>query len=201
VSPVAAPEAPARREEILAAALAAFTEKGFAAATIEDVRSRSRASTGSIYHHFGGKEGLAAAIYVEGLRDYQQGFLRRLRSARDPERAVKEVVRHHLRWVERNSDLARFIFGRRETEVLAATKEPMRELNRRLLTEAAELLEPWFAHGALERLPLDVFNAVLIGPSQEFARHWLAGRTKTPIRSAERVLADAAWDALRGKGD
>lgn len=196
----AALASPGRREEILSAALAAFAEKGFAAATIEDVRRLSGASTGSIYHHFGGKEGLAAALYVEGLADYQQGFLRRLRAARDPEQAVKGLVRHHLRWAERNPDLARFIMGRRETEVIAATEEPMRELNRAFMAEATTLLEPWVARGALKRLPLDVFDAVLLGPGHEFTRHWLAGRAKTPISSAERSLADAAWDALRGEG-
>jgi AcrR family transcriptional regulator len=190
----------ARREEILSAALEAFVEKGFAAATIEDVRQASGASTGSIYHHFGGKEGLAAALYVEGLRGYQQDFLRRLFAARGPEAAVKVLVRHHLRWVEANPELAGFILGRRETEVLAATEGPMRELNRAFLAQVTERLEPWFASGALERLPLDVFDAVLLGPCHEFTRHWLAGRTKTPIRSAERSLADAAWAAVRGKG-
>src|SRR5215203_1122980 len=103
-----------RREEILSAALSAFTEKGFAAATIEDVRRLSGASTGSIYHHFGGKEGLAAALYVDGLAGYQDGFLAQLRRARDAEAAIKALVRHHLRWVEANPDLARFILGRRE---------------------------------------------------------------------------------------
>jgi AcrR family transcriptional regulator len=189
-----------RREDILRAALDAFVEKGFAAATIDDVRRASGASTGSIYHHFGDKEGLAAALYVDGLAGYQEGFLRRLRAARDPEAAVKALVRHHLRWVEGNPELARFIVGRRETEVLAATEKPMRELNRALLAEVTGLLEPWVASGALKRLPLDVFDAVLLGPCHEFTRHWLAGRTKTPIRSAERSLADAAWDALRGEG-
>lgn len=189
-----------RRERILSAALRVFVEQGFAAATIEDVRRLSGASTGSIYHHFGGKEGLAAALYVEGLDAFQQRFLRRLGSARDAEGAVKGLVRHHLRWVERNPDLARFILGRRETEVVAATEEPMRELNRAFIAEATELLEPWVARGRLKRLPLDVLDSILNGPSQEFARHWLAGRTRTPIRSAERALADAAWAALRGEG-
>jgi len=193
-------EASARRSEILKAALAAFGERGFAAATIDDVRRASGASTGSIYHHFGGKEGLAAALYVEGLGDYQREFVRRLRAARDPEGAIKALVRHHLRWVEGNPELAGFILGRRETEVLAATDEPMRELNRAFLAEVTELLEPWLACGALKRLPLDVFDAVLLGPCHEFTRHWLAGRTKTPIRSAERSLAEAAWQALRGEG-
>jgi AcrR family transcriptional regulator len=190
--------APSRREEILRAALDAFTEKGFAGATIEDVRNRSGASTGSIYHHFGGKEGLAAALYVEGLRDYQQGFLRELRRRRGAEEAVKGAVRYHLRWIARNANLARFIFHRHETEVRAQTEGPLSQLNRRLFAEAGALLEPHFESGALRPLPLELFNAVLVGPSQEFSRHWLAGRTKTSIKSAERELAEAAWRALRG---
>src|SRR3954452_3634399 len=121
-----------RRDQILSAALGAFGEKGFAATTIEDVRARSGASTGSIYHHFGDKEGLAANLYVGGLRDYQEGFLTRLRRAPDAEQAVKGLVRQHLTWIERNAELARFIFGRRETEVMSAVEEPMRELNRQL---------------------------------------------------------------------
>jgi AcrR family transcriptional regulator len=189
-----------RRDQILSGALGAFAEKGFAAATIEDVRERSGASTGSIYHHFGDKEGLAAHLYVGGLRDYQEGFLYRLRRASDAERAVKGLVRHHLTWIERNADLARFIFGRRETEVVAATEEPMRELNRELFAQSKAMLEPWFANGSLRRLPLDVFHSLLLGPGQEFARAWLGGHNQTSIASARRSLADAAWAALRGKG-
>ncbi len=44
----------------------AFTESGFAAATVDDVRRRSGASVGSIYHHFGGKQELAEALYAGG---------------------------------------------------------------------------------------------------------------------------------------
>jgi AcrR family transcriptional regulator len=57
-----------RRRAILEGALEAFTSKGFAAATVGDVRRLSGASVGSIYHHFGDKEGLAAALYLEGIR-------------------------------------------------------------------------------------------------------------------------------------
>jgi AcrR family transcriptional regulator len=57
-----------RQEAILSAALECFTSRGFAATTVEEIRRRSGASIGSIYHHFGGKEGLAAELCVEGLR-------------------------------------------------------------------------------------------------------------------------------------
>ncbi len=189
-----------RRDQILSAALGAFAEKGFAATTIDDVRARSGASTGSIYHHFGDKEGLAAHLYVGGLRDYQEGFLARLRRAPDAEQAVKGIVRQHLTWIEQNAELARFIFGRRETEVMAATEEPMRELNRELFAQSKAILAPWFEDGSLRRVPLDVFHSLLLGPGQEFARAWLRGSTKTSIASARRSLAEAAWAALRGEG-
>ena len=52
---------PDRKQAILEAALAAFLQKGVLATTIDDVRERSGASVGSIYHHYGSKEGIAAA--------------------------------------------------------------------------------------------------------------------------------------------
>lgn len=188
-----------RREQILDAALHTFTEKGFTAATIDDIRRHSGASTGSMYHHFGGKEGLAADLYQEGLERYQEGLLEALRRTAGAEARVRGVIRHHLRWTAQNPDLARFVFTRRESEVRAITQERLQESNRRFFAEVSELLEPMFAGGELRRMPFDLFNAVLIGPSQEFAHHWLAGRARTSMRAAERTLADAAWQSVRGR--
>jgi AcrR family transcriptional regulator len=178
-----------RKREILDAALRAFSDKGYAGATVADVRELSGASTGSIYHHFGDKEGLAAALYVEGVRDYQRGFMRVLRRETDAERGVKALVRHHLRWVAAHPDLARFLLAGRppgDTQELAA-------MNREVFEAAAE----WFERHGLRRMPDDVLYPVLIGPAQEFCRHWLAGRTRSSMRTAERELAEAAWRALR----
>src|ERR687889_726220 len=97
-----------RKQEILAAALRGFAEKGLAGTTVEEVRRRSGASVGSIYHHFGDKEGIAAALYVDCLRQYQAGFRAVLAEGLDAEATVKALVRHHLRFVEADPDRARF---------------------------------------------------------------------------------------------
>ena len=52
-----------RRDAILEAALEAFDATG--ATAIEEVRRRSGASVGSIYHHFGNVDGVVAALYLE----------------------------------------------------------------------------------------------------------------------------------------
>jgi AcrR family transcriptional regulator len=182
-----------RRQEILAAALRTFTERGVAAATVDDVRRLSGASVGSIYHHFGDKEGLAATLYVEGLRDYQEGYLEIVRELPEAERGVRAVVRHHLRWVAAHPDLARFLLAGPP----AGAAEQVAPLNRELFAATRAWVDAEVAARRVRSMPRELMYAVLIGPSQEFSRHWLAGRTKTSMRTAERVLAQAAWDALR----
>jgi AcrR family transcriptional regulator len=181
-----------RKEEILDAALKAFTEKGFAAATVADVRELSGASTGSIYHHFGDKEGIAAALYVEALRDYQHGVLAILEREHDGERGIKALVRHHLRWVASHPDLARFLLAGRPP----GAEERLHEMNR----EAFAAVRAWLEERGLRRMPLDLVFPVLFGPAQEFCRGWLRDRTRSSMTTAERVLADAAWRALRDEG-
>jgi AcrR family transcriptional regulator len=52
----------ARPDEILAAALASFAERGFAATRLEDVAARAGISKGTLYLYFGGKEELFEAV-------------------------------------------------------------------------------------------------------------------------------------------
>ena len=187
-----------RRAQILDAALACFTQKGYAATTMADVRTASGASIGSIYHHFASKEELAAALHLEGLRDYQRGVTAVLRAHEDAEAGIRAIVRHHLHWVAANADLARYLLTSREAEVVLATGGPLREMNRAFFGEIEAWLEPHRAAGRIRRLPFDVHHAILIGPSQELARHWLAGRATSDLQAVSGQLAAAAWNALKG---
>jgi AcrR family transcriptional regulator len=184
-----------RRQEILDAALRSFNEKGVAATTVDDVRRLSGASVGSLYHHFGGKEALAEELYLEILRDYQRGFLAVLARERDAERGIKGLVRHHLRWVRRNPERARYLLRGRPPG-----SDAVRDVNRELFRATAAWLEPHVEAGRVRRLPLDLTYAIMAGPAQEFSRHWLEGRMRSSVREAERELANAAWRALTTEG-
>jgi AcrR family transcriptional regulator len=181
-----------RKQEILDAALRGFAEKGLAGTTVDEVRRRSGASVGSIYHHFGDKEGIAAALYVDALRHYQAGLQAVLARGRDAEFTVKALVRHHLRWVEADPDRARFLLSGHPPRAADA----ITEVNRKGFGVMSEWLEREVRAGRLQPVPFDVFYSVLVGPAQEFCRHWVEGRMRTSIRSAERALAAAAWRAL-----
>src|SRR5215472_5332065 len=191
----------ARRRDILGAALALFVERGVGVTTIDDIRERSGASIGSIYHHFGGgKDGIAAKLYLETISEYQAGFLTELRLHHQAATGVKATVRYHLDWVESHRDAARFLFNYGEVELPSRTNRELAELNRRLFAE----VRAWATEvGAAELmdLPIDLVTAIWLGPAQQFARRWLSGGGTSSIDQAGQVLADGAWAALSAAAD
>ncbi|HEX8743404.1 MAG TPA: TetR/AcrR family transcriptional regulator [Thermoleophilaceae bacterium] len=188
----------ATREKILHAALGLFNERSYSQAGVQDIARAAGSSIGSVYHHFEGKEQIAAAIHVDGLAGYHRGLIRELRREHgSAEGAVKGLVRYHLRWVRRHRELARFLFTSREPEVVGATGDELARMNRQVFEAVEEWLEAWVRAGEVQRLPIGLLHAVVLGPSQELSRHWVAGRVKGSIDEAEPVLADAAWKAVR----
>jgi AcrR family transcriptional regulator len=191
---------PARRQAILSAALTEFNVHGVAGANIEDIRRRSGASVGSIYHHFDGKDGIAGALYLEALADYQEGFVDTLDAAKSTREGVEAAVRHHVAWIDGHRELARFLLLGRDARTVIATERPLRDQNRRFFARVAGWTRPRVAGGELRDLEPELLTALWIGPSQELARHWLAGRTRTSLTDAAPSLAAAAWRSLSPGG-
>ncbi len=186
-----------RRKQIIDAALACFTDLGFTETTMDHIRRRSNASTGSIYHHFQSKDQLAAEVYLDGLLDYQRGILEELGRHRDARQGIAAMVRHHLRWVADNTAWARYLFLMRQAEFLAPTDEAIQNVNRAFVKQVARWFEPHIKARRLRELPRDLTIALLLGPSQEFTRQYLTEQSKTDIASASETLAEATWRALK----
>jgi AcrR family transcriptional regulator len=186
-----------RRREILEQALHVFAGRGYAQTTIEDVRRASGASIGSLYHHFGSKEALAGALYVEGLRDYHASLLRRVSRARSAEALVKGVVRHYLDWVEANPAWARWLLEMRRAEAVRSVEDEIRALTGESARRLGAVLAPFIARGEIRPLPWDVLAALLVGPAQTLAAHAMLRGGPDGVRGHAAVLADAAWRAVR----
>lgn len=186
-----------RREAILEAALECFSRQGFSATTIADVRRRSGASVGSIYHHFASKEELAAALHVEAVSRYQTGLAAAIEATPTAREGVAAAVTYHLRWIVANESLARYMVARQEREVLRLAEARLRRLNSKLTGRIGAWIEPHVRAGELRELPHDVFYALLLGPAQELGRLWLGRRATTHPRDASADLAAAAWQVLK----
>jgi AcrR family transcriptional regulator len=187
-----------RRREILEAALACFHVLSYEKTTLADISDRANASIGSIYHLFAGKEQLFSALYLEAIAETQAFSLRALHRAKSAEDGVRALVRSYLRWVSRNRELAGYLLTMRRAEFM---REAEPELERRNAAFRGELGRWYATRQAGRELPdigTDLLLAILIGPSEEFARRWLRGKTTTSLRDAGDTLATAAWLSLRG---
>ena len=181
------------RDRLLVAALARFAADGSLAATLERIRGDAGVSVGALYHHFPDKRALATELYVQGLADYEPGALEVLREQVDARLGVEGVVRHHLRWSAANRTMARFLLDERG----AVDDAVVTRASRPFLADVMAWYRPHAHYGTVRTLPFDVAHALWLGPSQEYLRHWLAGRAKTVPRAAADTLATAAWNSLR----
>jgi AcrR family transcriptional regulator len=179
------------RHRLLDAALARFETEPPVAVSLEDIRRDAGVSVGALYHHFGDKGALVDALYLELTHRVQEMFLAELHAHPSPEDAVKAIVRLYLRWVSGNRAAAGLLLGHRPDE------RALRELNRGFFGAVRSWWDTHVHYGALRPLPLELINALWIGPAQEYTRHWLAGHVKRVPRAVAEALADAAWNALK----
>jgi AcrR family transcriptional regulator len=187
-----------RRREILEGALACFHDLSYEKTTLADISERASASIGSIYHLFAGKEQLFSALYFAAIEASQKSSLRALRRAKTLEEGVVALVCSYLRWVSRNRELAGYLLTMRRAEFMLEADVELEEMNARFRDELRQWMEAHEADKQLPAIGMDTLLAILVGPSQDFARRWLSGKTTTSLRDASKVLSDAAWRSLRG---
>ncbi|MDF3931206.1 TetR/AcrR family transcriptional regulator [Pseudomonas citronellolis] len=186
-----------RKDDILQAALACFSESGVDATTIEMIRDRSGASIGSLYHHFGNRERIIGALYLEGLGQYAALLDAGLEEGMSAEATVKLFVTSYIDWVAAHPDWARFILHNRGRVEAGEMGDQLREANRQQGRRIAALLAVHREAGAFRQLPVELFNSVVIGPTHDYVRNWLAGRTRVELVDCRDLLAQVAWESVR----
>ena len=188
---------PARKAAILEAALTCFTEHGIEATTIDDIRQASEASTGSLYHHFGSKEGIASALFIDGIGRLNADLMRRLQRCKNAEQSVRMVVIQYCDWVTTHRDLARFLLHSRDIDFSAEAKDELRQMRRAHITRVFEWFAPYVANGEMKVLPVETYVPIISGPIQDYARGWLSEQIKAPPTKVKAVFSEAAWNGVK----
>ncbi len=69
-APLSGPRSEAKRARILEAAMRHFAERGYHATRIEDIATELSIAKGSVFQHFGSKEGLFLAAYKKAVASF-----------------------------------------------------------------------------------------------------------------------------------
>ncbi|MFB6577031.1 TetR/AcrR family transcriptional regulator [Streptomyces sp. NPDC056402] len=182
---------------LLTTALRVFAESGQQGFTVTAVVSASGVSLGSLYHHFGSFDGLAAALYIrcmDQLCDDMVAALTRCRTART---GVRAWVAAYLAFTQEHRDVALFLHASAYSGYLVAHAEEIGAAKAEKFGPIMRWLGVRMERGEIAALPAPVVEVLVMGPLAEAARRWLSSTYEIDLTEAARYLPDHIWRSLR----
>jgi AcrR family transcriptional regulator len=128
-----------RQAEIITAARKVFAEKGYVAATVDEIAQRANLAKGTIYVYFDSKEQIYNAVMSDDLETLRRLTLEKIRSAKTALEKISAYVNARFDYCEERRDFFRIMYIEPAGPVLSKAKarEWLREPVR-LLTEAIQ---------------------------------------------------------------
>lgn len=166
-------KADATRRELLDAALAVITERGYSAATVDQIVEAAGVSKGVAYYHFSSKADIAQCILVEGVDTLCSSFQRIVAEAASATEALVGMVKLFASFIFRNPAFGRFFVSELWREGRAWT-EGMRQHEERLLSALREQLARGQREGTVRPEIDPAFEAVaLVGMVMTTTLHFI----------------------------
>ena len=117
----------------------------------------------------------------------------------DAEGAVRGLVSLHVSWTEDDPGRARAVAAGRGRLAAGPLAPKLKDSNRLLFTTLRDWARSACEAGAIETDSTALLHALVFAPTQELARLHLAGLLDRPLGEYRELLADAAWESVRGR--
>jgi AcrR family transcriptional regulator len=182
-----------RRQQLLDIGRALFAERGFEAASIEEIAARAGVSKPIVYEHFGGKEGLYAVVVdreMQALLDRVTGAL----TAGHPRELLEQAALALLTYVEDETDGFRILV--RDSPVATSTGTFSSLLND-IASQVEYILAGEFKSRGFEAKLAGLYSQALVGMVALTGQWWLEARRPKRDEVAAH-LVNLAWNGLSG---
>lgn len=187
----------ALKREILEQALHCFNELGVEATTIDAIKARCETSVGAIYHHFGNKEGILSALFFAAQDDQRQYLKHELAKTNTLREAVYSIISSYLNWVVANPEWARFLYQARSPVAKGPFQHELKDRNAKNFQELKEKLLSLENKDIKIVQPFEILSSLIVGPSENYCRAWLASRVQTSPQDYREEFAESAWRSLQ----
>ncbi len=170
-----------------------FVTKGYSSTTIMDIRKASGATTGSIYHFFEGKPGIAVALWESANDDWQKRTTCQIGGG-TPKEMVQASVKGLAEWAL--ADRALFLFYE-DMRIRALTTPELKAISDTLregFDRGRSIYKTWVEAGAVRDMPWPLASALMLGPTYDYLRKCGDRREH---RAVVRSLAELAWQAIK----
>ncbi len=180
----------------IAAAKKLFSERGYDAVSTAEIRKAANMSNGSLFHHFGNKEGIAVAVFVSLVRTYQAEIAEKLAPTRRAAEGIEAFIRAHNLWIERDPDGARILFNGHHPSWSDTALKKIRSENQGFGQTLLDWKNNLEDKERLQDWSFALILAALVGPTQVMCRAWLSGQSNVPPSENIESLVKLAKKAL-----
>jgi AcrR family transcriptional regulator len=181
-----------RREQLVGIGRTVFAERGYEAASIEEIAERAEVSKPVVYEHFGGKEGIYAVVVDREVSMLLERILKGL-DAPHPRQMVEQAAEAFLAYIEEHEDGFRILV--RDAPVgLSSGNLP--SVMGDIAANAEQILASEFRKRGYQTKLAPLYARALVGMVALVGQWWLEERK--PKREAVAAhLVNLVWNGLK----
>ena len=175
---------------ILTAALDLFVDNGYHNVSIHEIQKKAEVSIGSIYNHFGGKEGTARALYKHILNEMDELVDGVIAEFNSPTEQCKEIIRQLFDHTETHHKIIAFVFHAKHTEFIP--DEPL-ICNASPFIKIRQIVKEGMDCGEFRQTDSWVATSAIFGGAIRMIQLRLDGLIEEPLNNYYEMIIDAAW--------
>lgn len=185
---------PERREQLIDVGRRVFADKGFEAATVEEIASRAKVSKPVVYEHFGGKEGLYAVVVDREIQRLLGGITAALEGGAGARHLLERATLALLDYIDSDTEGFRILV--RDSPPGQSTGSFASVLGD-VATRVEHLLAVEFKQRGLDPKSAPIHAQMLVGMVALTGQWWL-DRRKFKKQEVAAHLVNLAWNGLAG---
>lgn len=176
--------------KILTAALDLFVNSGYHNVSVHEIQKQASVSIGSIYKHFGGKEGIAKALYKHILNEMDEMVDDVKKEFKSPMDQCKEIIRLLCGYTETHYNIMAFVFHAKHTEFVP--EEPL-ICNTLPFVKIREIVKKGMKNGEFRKLDPWVAASTIFGGVIRMIQLRLDNMIEKPLPDYYEMLVDASF--------
>ena len=184
--------AAARRAQLIDVVRVVFAEKGYEAASVEEIADRAKVSKPIVYEHFGGKEGLYAVIVDREMDYVAPRIAESIRSGKPRERGERPALGFPP-YATDNPDGSPVLS---HDSPVTSARGGMSSLLNDLAERVGDIFTGTFKEAGFDARSAPIYAHALIG-MVTFVGQWWTEVRKPPVEEVASHIAALAWMRLR----
>ncbi len=180
--------------KILTAALDLFVDKGYHNVSIHEVQKQANVSIGSIYKHFGGKEGIAQTLYNHILNEVDEMIDGVTRDINTPIEQLEEIIKQLFEHTETHKKIISFVFHTKHADFLS--DEPL-ICNAAPFIKIRNITAQAIKNGELKDIDIYVATSIIFGGAIRMIQLRLDGVIEKPLVDFIDLLLTSLWSGIK----